>query len=141
MHRFEASGRARRSPPSSRSKPELDVSDARLIEQGFEVLTGVRPARPSSRRSSADVAGPGEIKVETWPMSSYVMTRVRMGERSGYTSGWCDAPHWGLVTRRSAGHRMGGRRRDPLERATSSIARPDRRVIASRRPTRRRSST
>jgi quercetin dioxygenase-like cupin family protein len=21
-----------------------------------------------------------------------------MGERSGYTSGWCDAPHWGLVT-------------------------------------------
>jgi quercetin dioxygenase-like cupin family protein len=26
------------------------------------------------------------------------MTRVRMGERSGYTSGWCDAPHWGLVT-------------------------------------------
>ncbi len=26
------------------------------------------------------------------------MTRVRMGERSGYTTGWCDAPHWGLVT-------------------------------------------
>jgi hypothetical protein len=48
---------------------------------------------------SADLAGPGEIKVETWRMSSYVMTRVRMGERTGYTSGWCDAPHWGLVTR------------------------------------------
>ena len=31
-------------------------------------------------------------------MSAYVMTRVRMGERSGYTAGWCDAPHWGLVT-------------------------------------------
>ena len=26
------------------------------------------------------------------------MTRVRMGERSGYTSTWCDAPHWGMVT-------------------------------------------
>jgi hypothetical protein len=21
-----------------------------------------------------------------------------MGERSGYTAGWCDAPHWGMVT-------------------------------------------
>jgi quercetin dioxygenase-like cupin family protein len=21
-----------------------------------------------------------------------------MGERSGYTSGWCDMPHWGMVT-------------------------------------------
>ena len=21
-----------------------------------------------------------------------------MGERSGYTTDWCDAPHWGLVT-------------------------------------------
>ena len=31
-------------------------------------------------------------------MSSYLMTRVRMGERSGYTTGWCDVPHWGLVT-------------------------------------------
>ena len=26
------------------------------------------------------------------------MCRVRMGERSGYTSTWCDAPHWGIVT-------------------------------------------
>jgi hypothetical protein len=30
-------------------------------------------------------------------MSDYLMTRTRMGERSGYTAGWCDAPHWGLV--------------------------------------------
>jgi hypothetical protein len=30
-------------------------------------------------------------------MSGFVMTRVRMGERSGYRAGWCDAPHWGLV--------------------------------------------
>ena len=21
-----------------------------------------------------------------------------MGERSGYTAGWCDSPHWGIVT-------------------------------------------
>ena len=41
-------------------------------------------------------------------MSSFVMTRVRMGERSGYTAGWCDAPHWGLVTERPDGDRVGG---------------------------------
>jgi hypothetical protein len=97
MHRFETAGRlvlAAFQPVEA----ELDVSDARLIEQGFEVLPAA--SRPTVVPAvSADLAGPGEIKVETWRMSSYVMTRVRMGERTGYTSGWCDAPHWGLVTR------------------------------------------
>jgi hypothetical protein len=97
MHRFETAGRlvlAAFQPVEA----ELDVSDARLIEQGFEVLTA--SSRPTVVPAvSADLVGPGEIKVEAWRMSSYVMTRARMGERSGYTSGWCDAPHWGLVTR------------------------------------------
>ena len=31
-------------------------------------------------------------------MSQLQLTRVRMGERSGYTSSWCDVPHWGVVT-------------------------------------------
>ena len=31
-------------------------------------------------------------------MSGYVLSRVRMGERSGYRAAWCDAPHWGIVT-------------------------------------------
>jgi hypothetical protein len=42
--------------------------------------------------------GAGEIRVDEWQMSEFVLARVRMGERSGYTTGWCDAPHWGLVT-------------------------------------------
>src|SRR6476646_8814008 len=83
MHRFETPGRlvlAAFQPVEA----ELDVSDARLIEQGFEVLpastrpTVVPPLTPEPAR-------PGQIEVETWRMSSYVMSRVRMGERSGYT--------------------------------------------------------
>ena len=29
---------------------------------------------------------------------SLVLTEARFGPTSGYTAGWCDAPHWGLVT-------------------------------------------
>ena len=31
-------------------------------------------------------------------MSRFVLTQARFGPGSGYTSEWCDAPHWGLVT-------------------------------------------
>jgi quercetin dioxygenase-like cupin family protein len=97
-HRFEASGRALIAgfqPVES----EAEVSDERLMARGFELLSPNRvetativPAIPTRK------VAVGQIRAETWPMSSFVMTRVRMGERSGYTSGWCDAPHWGLVT-------------------------------------------
>jgi quercetin dioxygenase-like cupin family protein len=97
-HWFEASGRALVAgfqPIES----ETEVSDERLTARGFELLSPDRvatativPAIPTRK------VAVGQIHAETWPMSSLVMTRVRMGERSGYTSGWCDAPHWGLVT-------------------------------------------
>jgi hypothetical protein len=78
-------------------EPELDVSDDRLIEQGFELMregpTATVVPAIAQRRVPA-----GQIRTETWPMSAYVMTSARMGERSGYTTDWCDAPHWGLVT-------------------------------------------
>lgn len=78
-------------------EPELDVSDDRLTAQGFEIVekgsaVTIVPAIPKRK---VDV---GQVLTESWPMSGYLMTRVRMGERSGYTAGWCDAPHWGLVT-------------------------------------------
>ena len=78
-------------------EPTLEVSDDRLVAQGFELVregTSTTIVPPiATRRIPA-----GQIRTESWPMSAYVLTRVRMGERSGYTSGWCDAPHWGLVT-------------------------------------------
>ncbi len=95
-HRFETSGPALVAgfqPIAS----DADVSDDSLTEQGFEILQ-TRPAPtivpPISKRKIAA----GQIVTESWPMSGFLMTRVRMGERSGYTSGWCDAPHWGIVT-------------------------------------------
>ena len=67
------------------------------VAQGFEILHDRSTATvvPGVTEQRVPV---GEILSESWPMSAYVMTRVRMGERSGYTTGWCDAPHWGLVT-------------------------------------------
>jgi uncharacterized cupin superfamily protein len=94
-HRFETDGRvvlAGFAPVD----PAIDVSDSRLAAAGFTVV---------AQRSSGIIVPPvaplevpsGAIESEPWQMSGYVMSRVRMGSRSGYRSGWCDAPHWGLM--------------------------------------------
>ena len=78
-------------------EPGSDVSDDRLTARGFELMS----ERPIAMVVPAMVrrrVPTGQIRTETWPMSAYMMTHVRMGERSGYTAAWCDAPHWGLVT-------------------------------------------
>ena len=76
---------------------DLDLSEERLAERGFEILSDSRsvPIVPpvGKRRIAA-----GQVNGESWRMAPFIMCRVRMGERSGYTSGWCDAPHWGIVT-------------------------------------------
>jgi quercetin dioxygenase-like cupin family protein len=76
---------------------EVDVSDERLVAQGFEIVSA-QPAPIVVPGVTQQPVSAGQIRTESWPMSAYLMTTVRMGERSGYTSGWCDAPHWGLVT-------------------------------------------
>jgi mannose-6-phosphate isomerase-like protein (cupin superfamily) len=94
-HRFEAAGRVVLAGFAPLD-PAIDLSDGRLAQDGFTVV---------ARRSGSIVvppvapleAPPGAIESEPWRMSGLVMTRVRMGERSGYRAGWCDAPHWGLV--------------------------------------------
>lgn len=94
-HRFESDGPATVAGFQPIEQPQ--VTDADLRERGFEpasrpVGTTIAPILP------AYAVRPGEVKVESWRMSAFVMSRVRMGERTGFTSGWCDAPHWGLVT-------------------------------------------
>ena len=76
---------------------EQDVSDDHLSAQGFEVVDG-RPTATIVPAIAKRPVPPGQFRTESWPMSAYLLTRVRVGERSGYTAGWCDAPHWGLVT-------------------------------------------
>jgi quercetin dioxygenase-like cupin family protein len=80
-------------------EPDIDVSDRQLQAQGFELVTeddaeaGVVVPIVETRE-----LGVGRIDPKSWAMSGYRLTRVRMGERSGYTTSWCDVPHWGIVT-------------------------------------------
>jgi len=94
-HTLETSGRATIAGFQP-IEPSADVSDASLRRQGFEPVAGPVRATVAPVLSSQEVRS-GEIRVDEWRMSGYVMARVRMGERSGFTAGWCDAPHWGLV--------------------------------------------
>jgi quercetin dioxygenase-like cupin family protein len=97
-HWFEASGPALIAGFQP-IEPDLDVTDKGLKAQGFEAVSPNAAGTATIVPAIATRKVPaGQIRIETWPMSSYLMTRVRMGERSGYTTGWCDAPHWGMVT-------------------------------------------
>jgi len=95
-HRFETNGAAIIAGFAP-VEPDLDLSDRHLVARGFELVKTPAPATIVPV-IAARPARAGEIRAETWPMSQYQLTRVRMGERSGYTAAWCDAPHWGLVT-------------------------------------------
>ncbi len=97
-HRFEASGpRSRRGFPADRVRGRGERRTA--CRPRFRAALAGRVASATIVPAIATRKVPvGQIRAETWPMSSFLMTRVRMGERSGYTTDWCDAPHWGLVT-------------------------------------------
>jgi hypothetical protein len=77
--------------------PALDLSDGTLAAQGFNVVADRSPAIVVPAVTRVEVPT-GTIQSESWAMSGYVLSQVRMGERSGYRATWCDAPHWGIVT-------------------------------------------
>ena len=84
--------------------PDLDTSDNALRGQGFELASVPSPAAPlpqtiRSVEPSRVLREPGTIDVETAPMGEWLFMRATYGPMSGYTSGWCDLPHWGLVLR------------------------------------------
>ena len=39
------------------------------------------------------------IEARSARMGAWGFTRIAFGPLTGYTSGWCDLPHWGLVLR------------------------------------------
>jgi quercetin dioxygenase-like cupin family protein len=83
--------------------PGRDVSDDRLRADGFDILSGpaaIRPILilPPPGAPTARVPDPGEIVATTVTMGNRILTRARFGPGSGYTSAFCDLPHWGLVT-------------------------------------------
>ncbi len=97
-HRFHAAGAARIAGFEP-IDPAIDTTDTALAAQGFEVLSA---GALGDATVIPTVAAPqlefGRIDARAWAMSSLVLSQVRLGPGSGYTSDWCDAPHWGLVT-------------------------------------------
>jgi quercetin dioxygenase-like cupin family protein len=83
--------------------PGRDLSDESLRADGYEVLPrppAVQPGLvvPPAGVEEAREPDPGEIIASSVAMGQRILTRARFGPRSGYTSAFCDLPHWGLVT-------------------------------------------
>jgi len=79
-----------------------DTSDDALEAQGFAVIRepGLPMAPPPTVRLVGSVEPferSGAVDVVGSRMGKWLFMRSRFGPRSGYTSGWCDLPHWGLV--------------------------------------------
>lgn len=83
--------------------PSTDTSDPALAKQGFEVLGPGANGSAMPTAGVGAVGGPmapaaGAIDARSWAMPPYMLTTVQFGQASGYTTDWCDAPHWALVT-------------------------------------------
>lgn len=81
---------------------EADTSDAGLASLGFSsVHPTTGPTEPPRDIQLAGLVAPfrrrGSIDVEGSRMGDWVFMRARFGPRGGFTSGWCDLPHWGMV--------------------------------------------
>jgi hypothetical protein len=80
----------------------VDTSAEGLAALGFTpVEPSGPPAAPPRAVHLAGAVEPfrrrGAIDVEGSRMGDWVFMRSIFGPRSGYTSGWCDLPHWGVV--------------------------------------------
>jgi quercetin dioxygenase-like cupin family protein len=98
QHWFRASGNARIAGFEP-IDPVADTSDSALAAQGFELLgpevLGSATVIPGA---AAPLLDDRQINARAWSMSALAITQANFGPGSGYTTTWCDAPHWGLVT-------------------------------------------
>jgi len=81
--------------------PASDTTDAGLRALGLETVARPVPidsAVPSVAPPDGHMPDRGEIAASAHRMGDLVFTRAVLGPRSGYTTSWCDMPHWGLVT-------------------------------------------
>lgn len=100
-HWFSAPGRAVIAGfvPMAR---EVDTSDEGIRALGFEPVSRMAAPPPPPAIIAPAVGGTifrsqGSIEVESALMGEWVFSRTTYGPLSGYTSGWCDLPHWGMV--------------------------------------------
>jgi quercetin dioxygenase-like cupin family protein len=100
-HRFLATDRVTVAGFTPLREP-VDTSPQALRARGLEIETHMpAPAAPPPLMRVADmrsrVTTRGEIELETAEMGEWLFTQTTFGPLSGYTSGWCDLTHWGLV--------------------------------------------
>lgn len=97
-HAFFVAGKARISGFEP-VDPAVDTSDEALAALGLaRAGHGELAAAVVVPAATEQIADPGRIVARSWAMSQLVLTEARFGPGSGYTTHWCDAPHWGLVT-------------------------------------------
>ncbi len=100
-HRFLATERVTIAGFTPLREP-VDTSPEALRARGLEIATHMPApvAVPQLMRVASDhsrLTRRGQIEVETAEMGQWVFTQTTFGPLSGYTSGWCDLTHWGLV--------------------------------------------
>lgn len=100
-HRMFATGRVRLAG-FEQIDPARDVSDEHLRAKGFEILNVAPTQLPGQMVPPVAARGvrspaPGRIVARSHRMGDLAFTRASFGSRSGYTTAWCDLPHWGLV--------------------------------------------
>jgi uncharacterized cupin superfamily protein len=93
-HRLFASGPARAAGFEILA-PDVRIDDDGLRSAGFELVS----APNTIDVPSVDAPAParGKIDCRVTQMGSLAMSQARFGPVSGYTSNWCDLPHWGIV--------------------------------------------
>jgi mannose-6-phosphate isomerase-like protein (cupin superfamily) len=81
------------------------IDDEAVRKAGFEEVaeSGWRPVLPAAREvtvaagSAVVPIGRGAILADAALMGPWLYCQATFGGESGYTSRWCDLPHWGMV--------------------------------------------
>lgn len=104
-HRFRARGRSAAVGFVPLDDPTID--DADIEKAGFDFIDDV--GQPPSLAPSVAVSVAmtsevvplrrGQIEAESSLMGDWLLCATRFGGVSGYTTSWCDQPHWGVVIR------------------------------------------
>jgi quercetin dioxygenase-like cupin family protein len=77
----------------------VDASDSALTALGYEIMAPEAAGDASVIPATIEpLVEPRAIDARAWAMSTLVLTQGRFGPGSGYTTNWCDQPHWGMVT-------------------------------------------
>ena len=100
-HRFRMTGRGVVAGFAPVTEP-IDESPEALRKRGIEIVRRppvlaappptIRVEGTRSRRATV-----GQIETMSAEMGAWLFSRTAFGPLSGYTDGWCDLPHWGLV--------------------------------------------